>query len=229
MWAVSLKWEAGIMGSASVTPNSGSPPDIRAEILVMAGRAMGLLRASRAGAGRIIDAVKAYQAEAIYRENNNDSLAVQAALISAAFELQICKTSRASEADPADVDQSTTLLLVQLAYNRSRRLWRHGSRLRDQAQRGEGVGNGSRPLDSQPSPDHAFINLFETHAQLKELLGSIYEGLDERDRGILEMSAEGHTQEEVAAQFGCHRSSVSRVLARVRDRFDAEMSEQDGL
>lgn len=149
-----------------------------------------------------------YQAISIYDAENGDSLAVQAALVSAITELQRKNppdsTLTSKEAMAED--------LIRIAYNRWQRRKRRDQRLRAEAERGEriAVDDGNPVISMVPE------NIQHFSAQISELLDLMEEKLSPRSRQILMLRLEGHTQEEIAKQLGCHRSAISRVENRAK-------------
>ena len=194
-----------------------SEPDESAErlhLLDLCDQAMALLRAVRQS-GRMTRGDRPHQIHAaqLFRANHNNSKSVRGALLSAVHELEGTAAARV-----------TAVEVLRIAYNRSRRQQRQQDRIARAAERGEAApargkrANGERILDLQT----AHLNeIREISAQVEELLGSLYKGLDERDRRILMLAAAGHSQSEIAAMIGCHRTGVSRVISRVRDRYDS--------
>jgi RNA polymerase sigma-70 factor (ECF subfamily) len=62
----------------------------------------------------------------------------------------------------------------------------------------------------EPGPEEAAI--------LTETVEQVLHGLDERDRRLVVLCLQGHSQVEVSAELGCTERTVQRVLRRVRRR-----------
>lgn len=207
-------------------PQSAESPDgiTEKDLTEVIKTAISLLRAARKSQAGV-DRPLAYQAAALYRVNENDSREVSAALYSAVIELRE-KYPGGAQALAADRVDQIAEQLVRVAHNRARRNERAHRKLLKQAAAGEhGPDDASaRALDQVEAGP---VDFRKIHAQLSGVLGSIYDGLDSQDRDILVMCAEGFTQDEVAERFKCHRSKVSRLLTRVRHRFDAILANDE--
>ena len=162
-----------------------------------------------------VPSIPAAQAKALYRANDGQSMQVCGALYSALFEL-------VPEGDLARNtgmgDDALAMELVRVTCNRARRQQRRADRLGAEAARGEVAAHGqtARPLEALARENEDFR---EIHAQMVELLGSLYEGLDARELQVVQMAAESLTPAEIARALGCHRTTVCRVLYGVYDRF----------
>jgi RNA polymerase sigma-70 factor (ECF subfamily) len=64
----------------------------------------------------------------------------------------------------------------------------------------------------EPTPEEAAV--------LAETVGRLLEGLDEGERGIVELSMQGYSTQEISAELGRAERSVRRLRERVRKRLD---------
>ncbi|HSA56452.1 MAG TPA: sigma-70 family RNA polymerase sigma factor [Gemmatimonadaceae bacterium] len=77
--------------------------------------------------------------------------------------------------------------------------------------------------DAAPSPAHG-VEADETRARVRAAI----DGLSERERQLLLLSAEGHSYRDMAALLALHEASVGTLLARARQAFrDAYTRESD--
>ena len=72
---------------------------------------------------------------------------------------------------------------------------------------------GEPPTDAQPTPEAAAIFADEFR--------HLVESLEEEERKILELRLSEQTHAQIAEEVGCSERTVRRVLARLRDRFNA--------
>jgi hypothetical protein len=161
----------------------------------------------------------AWQAKFLYLANNNDSLGVQGALLSAAVELAARNLPDAASLTKKATDDIRAEELIHLACNRARNEQRRQQRIRSQVASSEVVTSEGRASAIDQFAGGSGI-IPEIDAQIGDFVGYICRGLDERDKKILELAATGLTQTQVALQIPCNRTTVSRVLSRIRDRFD---------
>jgi RNA polymerase sigma-70 factor (ECF subfamily) len=75
------------------------------------------------------------------------------------------------------------------------------------------------PASDDPTPSAA--------AMLAETVEHLLEGMEPRDRRIVEMSLEGYTSAEIGEQVGCTERTVYRILERVRNQL-RRMRGEDG-
>jgi RNA polymerase sigma factor (sigma-70 family) len=191
------------------------PESIPQDIVLLAERAVQLLKGFRQ-TKPVTDEDRrlARQARLLFEANANETVGVHGALYSAWFEFEESWAQVPREGDLGERARE----LIRVAYNRAQRQRRSNVRLQAETARGESqTPDGNRLLDRLVEDPQSFL---EIRAQLAGLFDGIYDGLDDRDREILSLSAEGLTQQEVAARLHCHRTTVSRVLSRVHDKFD---------
>ena len=194
---------------------------VPSDIVLLAERAVQLLKGARDGRPATEEDRRiARQAKLLFEANSNQTTSVHGALYSAWFEFEEGASPAPNDGDLGDRARS----LIRVAYNRAQRQHRSNLRLQSEAARGEAQApdTNRRLLDQVGTRNESFP---EIRAQLAGLFDGIYDGLDEREREILRLSAEGLTQQDVAAMLNCHRSTVSRVLSRVRDRFERFVAE----
>jgi DNA-directed RNA polymerase specialized sigma24 family protein len=67
-------------------------------------------------------------------------------------------------------------------------------------------------LGQEPAPEHAAV--------LEETMAELLQGLSELDCRILELSMQGSSNDEIAAEVGRTRRTVERSLERVRLRLE---------
>ena len=76
--------------------------------------------------------------------------------------------------------------------------------------RAEGVAGLRETLDPEPTPEEA--------AMLADALEHLLDGLDSRDRRIIELRLQEYTPGEISDHVGCAERTVFRVLQRAKKR-----------
>jgi RNA polymerase sigma-70 factor (ECF subfamily) len=76
-------------------------------------------------------------------------------------------------------------------------------------------------LDREPRPDEV--------AALSEVVEHLYRGVDDDDRGILELSLQGFSAAEIGLKLGRALRSVQRLRERIRKRLERHALECAGV
>jgi RNA polymerase sigma-70 factor (ECF subfamily) len=76
----------------------------------------------------------------------------------------------------------------------------------------EQANAGWEVMGQEPTPSQG--------AMLRELIERLVGRLEKHERSIFQLSLQGHTSQEIAAQVGCSERSVQRVMKRVREHLE---------
>ena len=82
--------------------------------------------------------------------------------------------------------------------------------------------NEDSPTSDPFSSESAGLNPAE-EVEFADALEHLVSSLDEKQRRLLDLKTQGLDNDEIATEFGCSERSIRRMLATLRERFEAEL------
>ena len=131
--------------------------------------------------------------------------------------LSVCRTFMRRAADDQftlEDDDSLWRLLCAITLTKVKEQTRFHLRQKRGVDRETDIDSlGEPPADTRPTPERA--------ALFADEFNHLVDSLDEEERGILELRLSLQTHAQIANEIGCSERTVRRVLAGLRERFNA--------